>query len=222
MRLIAETARVTVVAMRVLAESLWEDKYRLWECIEEAMGVQSLSRSLQLVSGPLETLSRPLQSFSRPIQALSGLKIILFRPSNGRNKLSHGLHKHSQGLFKHSQGLKMPDIAFMLKSLYLIFFFWPNFWSYPLFFEFFLKFFHFFQKKSFKNTFLLFTYVLRYTVSSFILFMWLCWSNWHVLLARVQNVRILGYYSGKWLRVSQPTCSFRGSKGSKHHFIKKP
>jgi hypothetical protein len=57
--------------------------------------LQSLSRSLQSVSGPLETLSRPLQSFSRPIQALSSLKIILFRPSNGRNKLSHGLHKHS-------------------------------------------------------------------------------------------------------------------------------
>ena len=81
-----------------------------------------------IVSRPLETLPRPLQSFSQPIQALSSLEIIFFQPSNGRNKLSHGLHKHSQGLFKHSHGLKMPDIAFMLKSLYLIFFFCSNLW----------------------------------------------------------------------------------------------
>ena len=39
----------------------------------------------------LEPLARPLKSFSRPTQTLSSLKIILFRPSNGRYKLSHGL-----------------------------------------------------------------------------------------------------------------------------------
>ncbi|MFN9981661.1 MAG: hypothetical protein ACK53Y_17175, partial [bacterium] len=49
---------------------------------------------------------------------------LLFRHSNGHNKLSHGLHKHSHCLFKHSHGLKIPDIAFMLKSPCLIFFFW--------------------------------------------------------------------------------------------------
>ncbi len=77
-----------------------------------------------------------------------------------------------------------------------------------------------FSKKFFKNTFLLFTNVLRCTVSSFIHFMWLWWSNWDVLLARVQNVRILRYYSGKWSRVSQPTCSFRVSKGIKSFYQK--
>jgi hypothetical protein len=135
------------------------------------MGVQSLLRSLQLVSRPLETLSRPLQSFSQPIQALSSLEIIFFQPSNGRNKLSHGLHKHSQGLFEHSHGLKMPDIAFMLSSLCLIFFFYGQIFGPVHYIQIFSKFFSFFSKKFFKNTFLLFINVLRLTISSFIHFM---------------------------------------------------
>jgi hypothetical protein len=40
----------------------------------------------------------------------------------------------------------MPDIAFMLKSPCLIFFFWSKFLSYPLFFDFFCIFFIFFKK----------------------------------------------------------------------------